>query len=382
MRQLKHFIVVTICCFSVSNLGLAQDKNTDREKAKAFYNAGQQAFEREEFGKAIALFEKAYAAKEIPALLVNIARIYESVNDLRNAIKFQKRYKKAVPSKSKEINRKIAELRATYASWPDVNVTSTPSDQEVRFSNQDYPVAGTTPVRLKLPPGEQTIWVGGDAAQSKSIELQQGSSPSLHFTLIQRPVAAAQTTDGFIELNINTTGAQIRLDGRLLGVSPLAGPIKVSMGAHNLLVEGPSGERHEEVVVVAAGKTKKILVVLQGATEGMSTSNLVMWSSIGLGGASLIAGTAAGLMAVSASAKLDDCRASTCAGTMEEVKFADDVRSKAQLADVLWGCGLALGTVGTYLWFQDETKPPNKAASFKSSETARWGVSNAWGIEQ
>ena len=90
MRQLKHIIVVTICCLTVSNGSLADDTNTAREKAKAIYAAGEAALDKEAYGEAIKLFEQAYGVKPIPALLVNIARIYETVNDLRSAIKFVK----------------------------------------------------------------------------------------------------------------------------------------------------------------------------------------------------------------------------------------------------------------------------------------------------
>ena len=151
MQQLKQILVVMICSLAMGNLGQSQETDTAREQAKAFYKAGQKAFKAEKYGEAIAYFEKAYQAKNHPALLVNIARIYEAGNDLKNAIKYQKLYKKASPKKAKQINSKIATLRATHASWPAVRITSQPSGQEVRVASMDRPLIGKTPMRLKMP---------------------------------------------------------------------------------------------------------------------------------------------------------------------------------------------------------------------------------------
>ena len=66
----------------------------------------------------------------------------------------------------------------------------------------------------------------------------------------------------------------------------------------------------------------------------------------------------------------------------EEVKFADDVRSKAQLADILWGFGLTLGTVGTILWFQDDPPDAGRNARIKPSKRGHWDTGSAWSGEK
>ena len=267
MLQLKHIIVAMICCLGLSSGGLAQDKDASREQAKAFYKSGQAAFKAERYGEAISFFEKAYNAKNHPALLVNIARIYEAVNDLRNAIKYQKLHGKAAPQKAKDTSKKIAELRATHASWPAVQITSVPSGEAIRVSNLERPIMGKTPMRLKLPDGQHTVFVGsGKKAVSKSIVFKQGTNSRTNFTLL--PTVAKGATGGqtkvgtFIAVTINAPGSQIRLNNKLMGVSPMPSPMKVDAGSHTLKVESPSGEVHEEVVTVTKGQTRRVLVVL------------------------------------------------------------------------------------------------------------------------
>ena len=391
MQQLKLILVVMISNLAMVNLGLAQDKDTSRERAKAFYASGQKAFKAERYGEAFSYFKKAYETKNIPGLLVNIARIYEATNDLKNAIKFQKLYKKAAPKKAKQVSKKIGMLRATHASWPAVRITSQPSGQTIRVASMDRPIIGKTPMRLKLPVGKHSVWVGtGNGAVSKSIVFSQGRNTSVNFVLQQRVGSAPSTnipsriaTKGtFISVTVNLAGSQVRLDNKLVGVTPISTPIKVTAGKHKLQVESPSGEVHEETVNVGFGQTRQVLVVLDDSSSPKGRSNMIAWGSIGLGGASLLAGTAVGLMALDANAKLEDCRASTCAGTNEEVKFADDVRSKAQLADILWGCGIALGTVGTILWFQDGPSESSRSARLKPSQQSHWDTGSVWSGEK
>lgn len=380
-------ILVIVCGLLVHGAALADTKADERVQARQHFMAGQTALKANRPTEAISEFLKAFDLTKHPAMLVNIARIYESIDDLKNAIKYQKMYKKAEPTKTKVTNQKIGELRATYASWPAVQIKSQPSGQVVRVADKARPVLGKTPLRLKLPEGEHVIWVGSATnAISKTVMFSQGLSTTANFALVPTrnttPLgtkASNVTNRTLLVLTVDQAGAQVRIDGKLIGVSPMSGPFTVTPGTRQLRVEGPDGKVHEEVVNVQRGETRQLLVMLGASNQDMSTNDMVMWGSLGLGGASLIAGTAMGLMALDANGKLDDCRSSQCAGTQEEVSFADDVRSKAQMADLFWGCGLVLGTVGTVLWFQDSDSTQENSTRVKTPSEDHWDTAHVWG---
>ena len=53
--------------------------------------------------------------------------------------------------------------------------------------------------------------------------------------LLVQPLLADKK--GYLVLDVKERGAQVKLDGRLVGVTPLAGRLEVAMGAHEVLIE-------------------------------------------------------------------------------------------------------------------------------------------------
>jgi tetratricopeptide (TPR) repeat protein len=378
-----------VCLLSISLIAYAQAaKPTARDQARAAFKAGQQALAAEQYGKAIAGFQKAHQLAPHPAMLLNIARVYEAVEDLKNAIRFFKAYKKANP-KAKDIGKKIAELRARYASWPSVNITSTPAGLDVWVTNQSHPIAGQTPLRLRMKGGDFAVWVGRENKTTKKVvTFAQGSTPTIAFTLSadtaltqgeavnskQRP----NSNNSTLTVNVDAPGAEVRIDDRLVGIAPLPSALFLTPGLHNLTVTSPDGAVHKEVVNLAPQEKRQVLIALSENVGAYSSTEILAISSMGIGGASVIAAIATGMMALEANTKLKDCRANECAGSLDEVNFADDVRSKAKLTDILLGCGIALSSAGTYLWLQDKPSTPSSSAKINDPPRQQWDANTAW----
>lgn len=374
---------------SVSAITHAQAvEPTAREQARTVFKAGQQALAAEKYGEAIGAFQKAHKLAPHPAMLLNIARVYESVDDLKNAIRFFKAYKQANP-KAKDARKKIAELRARYASWPSANIISTPSGLDVWVINESNPIAGQTPLRLRMKPGKFDVRVGRKGSTTKKVvTFAQGSTPAIAFTL---PLANAvnqtqdpdrgrknKSNDSTLTVNVDVPGAEVRINDRLVGVAPLPTALLLAPGVHHLTVKSPDGTLHQEVINLAPREKRQVLVTLRANTGSYSNTEVLAMSSIGIGGAAVLAAIATGIMALDANTKLKDCRASDCSGSLDEVTFAEDVRSKAQLTDILMGCGIALSSAGTYLWLQDEPTAPPPSALLDKKARRHWDVSNVW----
>jgi hypothetical protein len=387
MKNPRH--IIWGCILSLFLVAQARSAGPGaREQAKASFQAGQKALAAEQYGDAIVSFEKAHQLAPHPAMLLNIARVYEAVDDLKNAIRFFKAYRKANP-KAKGISQTIAKLRAKYASWPSVNITSTPSKLDVWLTHQANPPLGKTPLRLRMPTGAVDVVVGHtNKTTKKTVAFTQGSTPTVAFSVRLGNTPSKNVSIGsgtsnlkntaMLAVNVDVAGAQVRINDRLVGITPLPTALRLTPGVHNLSVSAPNGATHEEVVNLSQKESRQVLVTLHSGSGSYSNREVLALSFMGIGGAAVVAAIATGIMALDANTKLDDCRSSACAGTLDEVGFADDVRSKAQLTDILLGCGIALSSAGTYLWLQEDSKPKGNAAGLNEKAKGYWDTSNVW----
>ncbi|MGB0645683.1 MAG: PEGA domain-containing protein [Bradymonadia bacterium] len=383
-RQISALVcLLTFLCFAHSNAA----EPSKREQARSFFKAGQQALAAEKYGDAIAAFEKANQLSPHPAMLLNIARVYEAVDDLKSAIRYFKAYRKANP-KAKDVGPKIAELRARYASWPAVNIASTPDNQVVRITSPSNPPVGKTPLRLKMKPGSVDVLVGEQAPIKKSVRFEQGSTPTIQFQVVAnqtvqrlKQVKGSPTDPSLtatLVINADVPGSQVRIDDRLVGITPLPTSLRLQPGVHHLTVIAPDGQTHKEVVNLGNQEKREVLISLNANAGSFSQTEIIGLSSLSAGGIALALGIVSGISALDANTKLKDCRAGECAGTPQEVTYADEVREKAQLTDILIGSGVALSAAGTYLYFtsdrddDEETKQADTWKYRKADEVRTW----------
>ena len=360
---------------------MSQSKAKNSAEAKTLFKSGQTALKNGRPADAIVAFEKAYTISQHPALLVNIARVYAAINYLSKAIDYQRKYASANPKKAKASIRKVAELRAKYASFPAVTVESQPSGQEVRIEDRYHPVLGKTPLRVKLPEGEHKILVGAETTRlAKTIQFAQGAAPVVMFSSTQAQTTkspATATTEratktGLLAVNSPTHGVDIRIDGRLVGVTPLTNALTVSVGSHELSAVFQNVEYQTQNFTVRENATTELLLTSPPEADA-SRLEWVETGFLSAGGAAIAAGIGFGILAVQAQQDLDDCRGSECRGTPRELDIANDLRSKAQLTDILLGCGAVLGSVGAYFWLADTDK------STESSQKTTEAAGRIWG---
>src|SRR2546428_12630625 len=78
----------------------ARADNPDEEIARAHFQTGLAYYDSDRFAPAVKEFLEAYRISHRPALLFNIARSYEKLDDAGRATHFYKRYLEALPQSS------------------------------------------------------------------------------------------------------------------------------------------------------------------------------------------------------------------------------------------------------------------------------------------
>jgi tetratricopeptide (TPR) repeat protein len=116
----------------------------DREARKQF-EAGAEAYEAEQYERALECFQKAYDLSPRPVLLFNIAKTEDKLERKREARDHYKRFLAAVPDAANrtQVERRIDELGTEIAREPPPTV-ATP-EEAARASESAQPVSTSLP---------------------------------------------------------------------------------------------------------------------------------------------------------------------------------------------------------------------------------------------
>ena len=136
-----------------------------------------------------------------------------------------------------------------------VVIESTPAEATVIVDGDE---AGTTPVTLKLSPGEHAV------------ELQQGGRrQTIEFTveagaqMTRRVEWAKVTATGSLEITSDPVGARVLLDGEDVGETPLT-LSDLAVGRHTVVLQGPAGSVANTVRIREAQTAKLDVSIYSG----------------------------------------------------------------------------------------------------------------------
>lgn len=283
----------------------AQASNDIVENARRAYAKGQNAFAQGDFAAAQTAFEEAYANVPNPIVLVSIGEAAAKQGKITTALAAYEQYLRVRPDAPDRAD--VEQKHAVLAQTPgEVAVTSEPAGADVIVDGRA--VGQRTPTTLQIAPGAHRIEVvlAGHAGEAWPAEVSAGARAEHAFAL------HAQTPS----------------------------PAAVTPTAESKLEEAPSAP--------------------DAATAGSPTAAIVITASLGAVG--LIAGTALGILALTARSDYDQ---------NPSAAKADDGERLALFSDVGFGIGaMALVTTAVLLFTRDASssdsdKPDKQSAQLQ-----------------
>ncbi len=218
----------------------------DRKAAAEHFALAEKAEKRKDWQAAIGEYEQAYAASPHPWALYNIAANYERLGQRRNAAEYFRRYLDESPEAKDrgEVEAKIESLRNQPS---EVTITARPASATVWVDGEQR---GKAPLTVSLAAGEHEVVVGQDGRRSapRAISVEYGDPTSLTVDL--------DTAPGLLVVGGEVDGAEIRLDGAVIGYTPYSGA--VAAGPHQLLISKPGYESIQRDITVAAEGSQQI----------------------------------------------------------------------------------------------------------------------------
>lgn len=353
----------------------AQSKE-DLEKAKALFNAGAQAYSLGQYLPAIQAFEEAYKLAPKPAILFSLAQaqrkqwvVDKDPIKLESAVKGFRQYLVDVPSGGRRADavQALGELEPSLEAMkakgmpapsaappqkqaPRVMVTSPTPGAQVSLdgaSTSEAPFIG------EVKPGKHTVVVSakGHEDEKREIQVLEGGLVAVDLTLKEKPA--------LLEVRA-PAGAEITIDGRIVGVAPLTTPVASTHGRHFVAVMKNGSLAWTKEVDLQRGETQKLEPQL--TTSAQRTASYVV---LGFAAGAIVTG---GVFTVMAIGKQNDAQAvldEKAAGNITPSRLADydDARAARDRwktgAMIGYGVGAALATTGILLFVFDRPKTPS-----------------------
>lgn len=363
----------------------------DLEQAKAYFEAGKQAYEAREYLAAATAFQEAYEQSKKPALLFSTAQAYRlhflmerNPQSLQSAVDLYRRYLTEASTGSRRTD--AAELLASL----EVQLNQLPAGDREALK-----VADDRPTQVMIASRTEGALVSLDGADPSPVPLVRTATPGVHLVEVKKPGYFSETlqlvaVEGRLvvaQVNLQPlpakltvtapTGAEVLLDGRRLGQAPL-GTIDLESGRRLVSVSARGRHSVAQEVVLEGGKETYLKVELHDTGQ----RTMSYWI-LGGGGlvftAAAVTGTLALLNDASARIYLTRRDIGDEVLTREELDTYRKARSKAtDFKRAFWSTLIvsgALTSVGAALYFFDS---PNSAGPGLLSVTPALGPDGAY----
>lgn len=309
-----------------------------KAKSDALVAEGSRLYGSGNYKLAIERFREAYDLNPDPGLLYRIGLSYQQNRDWSSCVETMQQYLDRQPGRvDPQIDRArtVRDLcEARIERDQKLIVESQPPGARVFVDNRNTGARGQTPVEMFLRPGKHRVWVelDGYAPHMADIEVQPATPYRMTVTL------APQQDLGWLFVDASVKEARIYIDGRNVGLTPMAAPTQIEAGTHQIIVERDGYTRFNQQVVVERGQLARVdayLVQTESPTTWRTTTGVV---SLVLGAAAIAGGVVAYVFAE------------------DEYNDTDDFDTLTTYQSLGYGVGGGLLAVGTSLLVWDMTR--------------------------
>ena len=339
-------------------------------EARTYFNAGAQAYEAGQFPAAIQAFEHAYQLAPRPAITFTIGQahrrqyyIEKRIDDLRKAIEHYRQYLSTVPEGGRRADaaQALAELEPIAARFEASEDPAADAPSAVAQQTRLMVTSPTEQARVSLDGGPATelpliaevskgkhrvvMRAPGFFDETREVEAVEGGILALDLVLRERP--------GAFVLRVEDD-ADVSIDGRLVGVSPLTGPVEVAAGRHIITVMRNGRKGYSREVDVKRGEKLQLDVELESSGQRVASHVLLI-----TGGAAVLAGGAFTFLAVRQENRAKDVRDEVSLDNIGSDRLLDyndtlDRRDRWRSAAVIsFGGAVAAGAAGVLLYSFD-----------------------------
>lgn len=269
------------------------------DQARTLFNAGAQAYEAGQFVAAAQAFEQAYKLSPRAGILFSMAQAWKrqyfidrEPANLQRAVKLYRDYLGQVDQGGRRADaaQALAELEPLAAkastgpaaappppAAPQTRVMVSSQNEGARVS-LDGAAEVAAPLIVEVKPGQHTVRVvaPGHFPEERKVAAAEGAVLALDLALREKPARLSFT---------GPAGAEVSVDGRLMGRTPFIAPVEIEPGQH-LIVVSRNGHR-PLVQELELGRDEAREIRYSLPSTGQRTAS---WGMFATAGAGLVAG--------------------------------------------------------------------------------------------
>ncbi len=225
---------------------VAAAQSTDA--ARAHYERGIALYDEGQFSGALAEFEAAYEGSHRASILFNIGQIHARLGRAVEAVEALQRYLAESGAALSPDRRALVESEIATQSARIATVTVAVSVPGAVVSFDDVDV-GSAPLAspLRTAAGEHVIVARADGFEPARFRFRIAGGEARTLTLELVPHAEGSAR---LRLVIGVPGAEVRVDGRSVGLSPIELPLGLPEGQHRIELSRPGYEPLERTVIL------------------------------------------------------------------------------------------------------------------------------------
>ena len=234
----------------------------DKNKAKAHFETGLSLLEAEDFEGASVEFE--ISARMYPTKngLFNLANCYKALHRYGDALKIIKRLNETFKGKlDQDWQNEIASFKADMNNLV-ANLIIKVSENNAVITIDGKKI-GQSPILapVLLGPGKHKIVVqlSGYVTVTRQIKLASKMQRTESF-MLKKEVA-------LLKITVNERGAEVLVDRRIAGTTPLGKPLKISPGSHVVTISKNGFKPRKKTIKVTAGQTAMLDISLMAVAR-------------------------------------------------------------------------------------------------------------------
>ena len=371
-RRALRICAIALFILALGNPTHAQEEG-ERDRARALFVAGAQAYKDGDFPAAVQAFQAAHALSPKTDLLFAIGQaarrqFHVSREDryLRAAVDNFRDYLERTPTGGRRLEaaQALGEL-APYAVKLEAEAATPAEPQLPSRLMLTSPTKGAVvqidggavhavPLSLTLDQGPHKVEVraSGHFAEERAFVVERGDVIALDVALKGRPAELMVT---------GADGAEIAIDGRNVAASPTAEPITIAAGQHLVTVTKNGHDPYAQEMSFAHGSKTELAVSLPRTGRRHASYGLFAGA-----GATATASAAFAIVALVADADANAIRDEQRQGNISEAQRAahndavERLRVAAPVAGTLVGISAALAITGTILFLFDQPDLPSR----------------------
>ncbi len=342
MRLLLGLLFTILLVPLVGNEAHGKSAVEFAKSAAAAYKAGQ-------FVDAIKDFKEANKRQPDPILDINIGRCYEKLGRFADALLHCKIALSASPpnSQARKAAKRCIERVEPQLARPKLKISSSPTGAVLTIDGENM---GKTPWTGDVSPGRRQLdmELQGYRPYSRSVIAKPAKSYSLKAELIPDSVGALLTITSL------PAGAEITLNGQLVGVSPVR-RLPVDVGGYNVEIK-LAGHITQIMSVALAEGTHLEKTITLVPNEGIQLKEQAQWPGWALVGTGVAMAGLGGYFGIRALSHRNEARdLATTSGSENDLRAyrnaVDTFRNSQITADLLYVGSVISTSAGLFLLY-------------------------------